>query len=102
MFRGVGVPQGLKPKSFFGFSGTTEVVPCYKAKHSPGMKLNSFFGFTGTTEVGPCYKGMHPSGAEAQFISSALLARLKSCPVTKPAFSGLKASGVIVGDFQRP
>src|ERR1035437_4588411 len=27
-----GVPQGLKPIDFIGFIGTTEVVPCYKAR----------------------------------------------------------------------
>ena len=25
-------PQGLKPIDFIGFIGTTEVVPCYKAR----------------------------------------------------------------------
>jgi hypothetical protein len=27
-----GAPQGLKPIDFIGFIGTTEVVPCYKAR----------------------------------------------------------------------
>jgi hypothetical protein len=27
-----GIPQGLKPIDFIGFIGTTEVVPCYKAR----------------------------------------------------------------------
>ena len=44
----------LKPIDFIGFIGTTEVVPCYKARN-----------FIGMVEVAPCYKRSDPSTAPA-------------------------------------